>query len=124
MRRAGRVLGEGRVEGLQGERRTWSTAGGLEGWCLGAAACVVWRESLCLSPFKHFKVDSRQTSALCLRSRHLLYFLLWLKQWFLGSRGMGIRRHFFPPLRSFLFYIPTPSLVALETCRHFSKKCL
>lgn len=31
VRRARRVPGEGRVEGLQGERKTWSTADGLEG---------------------------------------------------------------------------------------------
>lgn len=67
---------EGRVEGLPGGRKTWTIPDGQEGRELGAAEFTLWRESACLGPFKHFKVETRQTSALCRRSRHLLYFLL------------------------------------------------
>lgn len=80
MKRADEELsGEGRIEGLPGERKTWNIPDGQEGWSFGATEFILSREGACLGPFKDFKVDTRQTSALCLCSRHLLYFLLWLK---------------------------------------------
>lgn len=63
-RAGGEFSGEGRVEGQPGERKTWSIPPEREGWWFGAAAFILWRESACLGPFKHFKVDARQTSAL------------------------------------------------------------
>lgn len=78
-KRADEELSAEESGGLPGERKTWTIPDGQESWELGAAEFRLWRESACLGPFKHFKVETKQTSALCLRSRHLLYFLLSLK---------------------------------------------